>query len=254
MLRAQRGAATAQRDAAKAQRAALATQPRHRPAELRPHAGGCSISRRQRRSSSIRPSATSACSTTRSRRRTNRSRRRSIRSRPSSGRCDAALAQHQTASDQVTSTDARVAQVSERIRKKSRSRNPIAGTVLTTYAKAGEVVQTGQPLYRIAESRARWTCARTCRNRSSRQIRLGQDAATCRSTPAADPRQTMPGTISWISSQAEFTPTPIQTRDERADLVYAIKIRVANQQRRAQDRHAGGRPVRRRIRPRDDPP
>jgi HlyD family secretion protein len=39
---------------------------------------------------------------------------------------------------------------------------------------------------------------------------------------------TLPGTVIWVSSTAEFTPTPIQTRDERADLVYAVKIRVAN--------------------------
>ena len=43
-----------------------------------------------------------------------------------------------------------------------------------------------------------------------------------------DKRQTMPGRVSWISSQAEFTPTPIQTRDERSNLVYALKVRVAN--------------------------
>jgi HlyD family secretion protein len=42
-------------------------------------------------------------------------------------------------------------------------------------------------------------------------------------------RQTLTGTVSWVSTQAEFTPTPIQTRDERADLVYAVKIRVPNQ-------------------------
>ena len=57
-----------------------------------------------------------------------------------------------------------------------------------------------------------------------------------------------PGTVSWISSEAEFTPTPIQTRDERADLVYAVKIRVANSGRPAEDRHAGRRAVRRRDR------
>jgi HlyD family secretion protein len=38
----------------------------------------------------------------------------------------------------------------------------------------------------------------------------------------------VPGTVSWISSKAEFTPTPVQTRDERTDLVYAVKIRVPN--------------------------
>ena len=50
--------------------------------------------------------------------------------------------------------------------------------------------------------------------------------------------------VSWVASQAEFTPTPIQTRDERADLVYAVKIRVPNQNGAAQDRHAGRRRVR----------
>jgi HlyD family secretion protein len=39
---------------------------------------------------------------------------------------------------------------------------------------------------------------------------------------------TVPGVITWVSSQAEFTPTPVQTRDERADLVYAVKVQVAN--------------------------
>jgi HlyD family secretion protein len=42
-------------------------------------------------------------------------------------------------------------------------------------------------------------------------------------------RRTVPGSVSWISSEAEFTPTPIQTREERADLVYAVKIRVVNE-------------------------
>jgi HlyD family secretion protein len=41
-------------------------------------------------------------------------------------------------------------------------------------------------------------------------------------------RRSLPGTVAWVSSQAEFTPTPIETRDERANLVYAIKVRVPN--------------------------
>jgi len=45
---------------------------------------------------------------------------------------------------------------------------------------------------------------------------------------AGDSRQTLDGEISWVASQAEFTPTPIQTREDRSDLVYAVKIRVAN--------------------------
>jgi HlyD family secretion protein len=41
-------------------------------------------------------------------------------------------------------------------------------------------------------------------------------------------RRALPGTVSWVSSQAEFTPTPIETRDQRTNLVYAIKVRVPN--------------------------
>jgi len=55
-----------------------------------------------------------------------------------------------------------------------------------------------------------------------KQARVSVDAGN-------DNRQTLSGTVSWVSAQAEFTPTPMQTREERADLVYAVKIRVPNQ-------------------------
>jgi membrane fusion protein YbhG len=139
---------------------------------------------------------------------------------------DAVLAQRQTASDQVTSTDARVAQVSERIRK-SQITNPIAGTVLATYARAGEFVQTGQPLYKIANLTAVDVRAYVQEPQLS-HVKLG-GAIDVSFDAASGSRRTLPGTISWISSQAEFAPTPVQTREERADLVYAIKIHVANQ-------------------------
>ncbi len=139
---------------------------------------------------------------------------------------DATLAQRQTANDQVTSTDARVAQVSERIRK-SQIANPIAGTVLATYAKAGEFVQVGQPLYKIANLSSVEVRAYVQEPQLA-HVRLG-GAGDVSFDAAGGSRRTLPGTISWISSQAEFAPTPIQTREERADLVYAIKIRVANQ-------------------------
>jgi HlyD family secretion protein len=58
-------------------------------------------------------------------------------------------------------------------------------------------------------------------------VRLGQ-AVQVHVDAAGGSLRTVPGTISWIAPNAEFTPTPIQTRDERADLVYAIKVRVAN--------------------------
>ena len=98
--------------------------------------------------------------------------------------------------------------------------------MLTTYAKAGEFVQIGQPLYKIAnldtvELRAYVTEPQLA------QVKLGQTVQVA--IDAGDgARRTLPGVVSWVSSQAEFTPTPIETRDERTNLVYAIKLRVAN--------------------------
>jgi HlyD family secretion protein len=136
-----------------------------------------------------------------------------------------ARAQEQTVAAQLAAADAQVQQAGERIRK-TEVRNPIDGTVLTTYARAGEVVQAGQPLYRVANLFAMEVRAYVTEPQLS-TIRLGQEARV--SVDAGrGARQTVAGSIAWISSRAEFTPTPIQTREERADMVYAIKIRVDN--------------------------
>ena len=139
----------------------------------------------------------------------------------------AAQAQEQTVRAQVAAADAQVNQVAERIRK-TEVRNPTAGTVLTTYAKAGEIVQVGQPLYRIANL-ARVDVRAYVSEPQLAAIRLGQQAVVSFDT-ANVRRQTLNGEVTWTSARAEFTPTPIQTREERADLVYAIKIRVPNEQ------------------------
>ncbi|HVH39810.1 MAG TPA: HlyD family efflux transporter periplasmic adaptor subunit [Gemmatimonadaceae bacterium] len=125
----------------------------------------------------------------------------------------------------MTSTVARVAQVSDRLAR-SEVRNPTAGTVLATYARTGEVVQTGQPLYRVAdldtlELRAYVSGAQLARVKLRQRVAVhfdGGDGAL----------RTVEGEISWIAGKAEFTPTPVQMRDERADLVYAMKVLVAN--------------------------
>jgi HlyD family secretion protein len=135
-----------------------------------------------------------------------------------------ARVQEQTAAAQAAGAAAQVSQTAERIRK-TEVHNPIDGTVLTTYAKAGEVVQTGQPLYRIANLTTLEVRAYVTEPQLS-SIRLGQAARV--TLDAGGQRQTVDGSITWISSRAEFTPTPIQTREERVDMVYAIKIRVAN--------------------------
>jgi HlyD family secretion protein len=133
--------------------------------------------------------------------------------------------QQRTAKTQVSAADAQVAQLEDRLRR-STITNPSAGTVLATYVKPGEIVQGGQPLYKIADMsnvdvRAYVTEPQLAAVKVGQQARVNIDSG--------DSRQTLTGTISWVASQAEFTPTPIQTRDARADLVYAIKIRVPNQ-------------------------
>jgi HlyD family secretion protein len=136
----------------------------------------------------------------------------------------AAQAQRASVQRDVAAADARMAQIRDRIRK-SLVTNPRAGTVLDTYARAGEVVQVGQPLYRIADLDTVDVRAYVGETRLS-ALRLGAPAVVTADTRGA--RRSLNGRITWISSQAEFTPTPIQTREERADLVYAFKIRVAN--------------------------
>ncbi|MEO6527060.1 MAG: HlyD family efflux transporter periplasmic adaptor subunit [Gemmatimonadaceae bacterium] len=134
-------------------------------------------------------------------------------------------AQREVASSEASSGDARVAQIRDQIAR-SRVSNPVRGTVLTTYVRAGEFVQTGQPLYKIAnldtmELRAYVTEPQLA------GVKLGQAVQVTIDAGGAGRRQ-LPGTVSWVSSRAEFTPTPIQTRDERTNLVYAVKIRVPN--------------------------
>lgn len=136
----------------------------------------------------------------------------------------AARAQERSVSMDVASASARVAQIRDRITR-STVTNPEPGTVLTTYARAGEVVQPGQPLYRIADLdtlilRAYVTGAQLS------SLQLGQQVTV--RTDEAQGLRTSPGTVTWISPNAEFTPTPVQTRDDRSDLVYAVKIKVPN--------------------------
>lgn len=137
----------------------------------------------------------------------------------------AARAQQQSVSREVASTTARVAEITDRIAK-SKIINPEEGTVLATYAKAGEVVQSGVPLYKIADVDTLIMRAYITEQQLS-LVRLGQSVQVHVDRGGGN-LLTLPGVVRWVSSKAEFTPTPIQTRDERADLVYAVKIYVAN--------------------------
>lgn len=138
----------------------------------------------------------------------------------------AVRAQRSSVTQDVAASDARVAQIAERIAK-SRISAPFAGTVLATYARTGEYVQPGQPLFRLATLDTLTLRAYVTEPQLA-QLRLGQRVSV-NVDRGEGQRFAVPGTVSWISSKAEFTPTPVQTRDERADLVYAVKIRVPNQ-------------------------
>ena len=105
--------------------------------------------------------------------------------------------------------------------------NPVSGTVITKYAEAGEVTSSGKALYKIADlsdheveglyhgysiiTGKTWV----------RQVKVLMD-------DGAKKYKEYTGTITWISDKAEFTPKTIQTKEERANLVYAIKVKVKN--------------------------
>jgi HlyD family secretion protein len=137
----------------------------------------------------------------------------------------AAKAQQQSISRDASSVTARVAQINDQIAK-SRVINPEAGTVLATYVKTGEVVQSGQALYKIADVDTLILRAYITEKQLS-GVKLGQQVQVHVDQGGGN-LLSLPGTVRWISTKAEFTPTPVQTRDERADLVYAVKVYVPN--------------------------
>lgn len=140
-------------------------------------------------------------------------------------RIRAAGVQAEAARQEIGGVAARTAQLQEQIRR-AQIVNPAAGTVLTTYAGAGEFVQPGQPLYKIADLSALVLRAYVSGAQLA-GVRIGQ-RVTVQVDAGEDERAGFPGTVTWIASEAEFTPTPIQTRDERTEQVYAVEIRVAN--------------------------
>jgi len=118
-----------------------------------------------------------------------------------------------------------VAQINQQL-SKANILNPIAGTVLAKYAQQGEITATGKALYKIADLtylnlRAYITGTQLSQVKLNQQVKVLVD-------DGADKYKTYDGIITWISGKAEFTPKTIQTKDERANLVYAVKIKVKN--------------------------
>jgi len=105
-------------------------------------------------------------------------------------------------------------------------RNPVDGTVITKYAEAGEITSSGKPLYKIADLSTLNLRAYVTGDQLP-QIKLGQQVTVFVDSGAKNYRK-LAGTITWVSDKAEFTPKTVQTKDERANLVYAMKVRVKN--------------------------
>lgn len=110
--------------------------------------------------------------------------------------------------------------------EKSKIINPVNGTILTKFAQENEMATIGKPLYSIADLSTIILRAYITGNQFS-AIKLRQKVKVIVDDTSGKTKN-YEGTIEWISDKAEFTPKTIQTKDERANLVYAVKIRVKN--------------------------
>lgn len=126
---------------------------------------------------------------------------------------------------QVAATDVQVSQLQDQLRK-CHIICPLNGVVLEKYVEQNEFVVIGKPLYKIADMnemflRAYVTSAQLQKVKLGQSVKVYADYGDRKKTPYE-------GVVSWISSRSEFTPKTILTDNERADLVYAVKITVKN--------------------------
>lgn len=130
-----------------------------------------------------------------------------------------------TINDNSAALEAQIAALDDRIAK-CRVTAPVGGTVLVKYAEAGELATAGKPLVKIADLNAIYLRAYFTSSQLA-SIKLG-DTVRVVADFGGDELYDYEGRIAWISSESEFTPKTIQTKDSRANLVYAAKIAVKN--------------------------
>ena len=142
------------------------------------------------------------------------------------GRQIAAVQSQQTSlNEELRVMDAQIAQVEQNIRRCYLT-NPVSGTVLARFAEAGEVTAFGKPLYKIADLSVMELRVYISGNMLS-AIKIGQKAKVFIDDKKEALRE-LTGEVVWVSPTAEFTPKIIQTREERINLVYAVKLIVQN--------------------------
>lgn len=135
--------------------------------------------------------------------------------------------QNSTASlrEQSSSVAIQVAQLNDQL-KKCYIQSPISGTVLAKYAEAGEITTEGKPLFKVSDLKRTYLRAYITSEQLSK-VKLGSKAKVYADFGKGILKE-YSGVVTWISSQAEFTPKTILTDDERANQVYAVKIAIKN--------------------------
>ena len=126
---------------------------------------------------------------------------------------------------QIASARNRILQIEDQL-SKCRIASPVDGTVLARYAHAGELAVSGKPLFRVADTRTMTLRAYFCLGQL-KDVRIGQRVKVIADFGGDNTRE-YEGTVNWISDKSEFSPKSIQTKDERENLVYAVKISVRN--------------------------
>lgn len=132
--------------------------------------------------------------------------------------------QNATVVNEYKNIDVQINQLEDQIHK-SKIINPVTGTVLTKYAEPNEITSFGKPLFKIADlssMKLRVYISET----QLPSIKIGQEVTV--KFDDTDTMKSLNGKISWIASEAEFTPKIIQTKEERVALVYAVKVDVKN--------------------------
>ncbi len=135
------------------------------------------------------------------------------------------LSQNSTTRGELITIDAQIKQIDDQIQK-CFIKNPVKGTVILKLVEQNEIVNFGKPLYKIANLEEMELRVYVSGSQLS-EIKIGQRVKVLIDAGKESMKE-YEGTITWISPNAEFTPKIIQTKEERVNLVYAVKIRVLN--------------------------
>ena len=126
---------------------------------------------------------------------------------------------------QSSAIEVQIAQIDDKLSKSIIS-SPISGIILAKYAEAGELAVPGKPLFKVADTKRLFLRSYMTLSQL-KDMKLGQNVKVYADF-GGDNRREYTGTVTWISEKSEFTPKNIQTKDDRENLVYAVKVAIEN--------------------------